>query len=112
MAPPRTMRLAGRMPPNFSTRVLSLGAGCSEERLQRMRAWIADWILSTRPDSIGTVTAGTFTQLESRTWSAIQHWTKLCITGHWFNIQARGWPTDNGIVELLRDHGVCYAVKS
>ncbi len=23
-----------------------------------------------------------------------------------FNIQARGWPTDNGIVELLRDHGV------
>ena len=55
-----------------------------------MGAWIADWILSTRPDSIGTVTAGTFTQLESRTWSAIQHWTKLCITGHWFNVQARG----------------------
>ena len=27
-------------------------------------AWIGDWILSTRPDSIGTVTAGTFTQLE------------------------------------------------
>lgn len=53
-------------------------------------AWIADWIISTRPDSIGTVTAGTFTQLESRTWAAIQHWTKLCITGHWFHIQARG----------------------
>lgn len=53
-------------------------------------AWIADWILSTRPDSIGTVTAGTWTQLESRTWAAIQHWTKLCITGHWFHIQARG----------------------
>src|ERR1017187_4448385 len=55
-----------------------------------MGAWIADWILSTRPDSIGTVTAGTCTELESRTWSAIQHWTKFCITGHWFNIQARG----------------------
>jgi len=55
-----------------------------------MGAWIADWILSTRPDSIGTVTAGTFTQLESRTWAAIQHWTKLCITGDWFNVQARG----------------------
>jgi hypothetical protein len=55
-----------------------------------MGAWIADWILSTRPDSIGTVTAGTFTQLESRTWAAIQHWTKLCVTGHWFHIQARG----------------------
>jgi hypothetical protein len=53
-------------------------------------AWIADWIISTRPDSIGTVTAGTFAQLESRTWAAIQHWTKLCVTGHWFEIQARG----------------------
>ncbi|MGO9270814.1 MAG: terminase [Terriglobia bacterium] len=55
-----------------------------------MGAWIADWILSTRPDSIGTVTAGTFTQLESRTWAAIQHWTKLCITAPWFHIQQHG----------------------
>ena len=39
-----------------------------------MGAWIADWILSTRPGSIGTVTAGTFTQLESRTWAAIRRW--------------------------------------
>ena len=53
-------------------------------------AWIADWILSTRPRSIGTVTAGTYIQLENRTWAAIRYWTKLCITGHWFDIQARG----------------------
>lgn len=52
-------------------------------------AWIGDWILSTRPDSIGTVTAGTYVQLETRTWAALRHWTKLCITGHWFDIQAR-----------------------
>jgi hypothetical protein len=55
-----------------------------------MGAWIGDWILSTRPDSIGTVTAGTWPQLESRTWAALQYWTKLCVTGHWFLIQARG----------------------
>ncbi len=55
-----------------------------------MGAWIGNWILSTRPDSIGTVTAGTFTQLESRTWAALQHWTRMCITGDWFDIQARG----------------------
>jgi hypothetical protein len=55
-----------------------------------MGAWITDWILSTRPDSKGTVTAGTFTQLESRTWAAIQYWTKLCITAHWFDVQAGG----------------------
>lgn len=55
-----------------------------------MGAWIADWIISTRPNSIGTVTAGSFQQLEERTWAAIQLWTKLCITAHWFDIQSRG----------------------
>lgn len=55
-----------------------------------MGAWIAWWILSTRPNSIGTVTAGTFTQLDSRTWAAIQGWGKLCITSRWFDIQAHG----------------------
>jgi hypothetical protein len=53
-------------------------------------AWIVWWILSTRPGSDGTVTAGTFTQLESRTWAAIQWWGKLCITVHWFEIQSAG----------------------
>ena len=55
-----------------------------------MGAWIAWWILSTRPGSIGTVTAGTFTQLESRTWAAIQKWGKLCVTSHWFDTQSAG----------------------
>ena len=54
-------------------------------------AWIGNWILSTRPDSIGTVTAGTWRQqLENRTWAALVYWTSMCVTGHWFNIQARG----------------------
>jgi len=34
--------LAGRMPPNFAARALSLGSGCSNERLERMRTWLAD----------------------------------------------------------------------
>lgn len=55
-----------------------------------MGAWIADWILSTRPHSMGTVTAGTYKQLDERTWAAIQYWTKLSITAHWFDIQANG----------------------
>jgi len=53
-------------------------------------AWITDWILSTRPYSIGTVTANTYPQLESRTWAAIQRWTRLCITSHWFHVRAKG----------------------
>lgn len=55
-----------------------------------MGAWIADWVLSTRPDSIGTVTAGTATQLKERTWAAIQSWTRVCLTAHWFDILAGG----------------------
>ena len=53
-------------------------------------AWIAWWILSTRPFSIGTVTAGTYTQLEEKTWSAIRSWGRSCITSRWFDIQASG----------------------
>ncbi len=53
-------------------------------------AWITGWIMSTRPKSIGTVTAGTYQQLESRTWAAIRHWMKLCITAHWFDVRAGG----------------------
>lgn len=47
-------------------------------------AWIADWIMSTRPFAQGTVTANTVTQLETKTWPAIEKWTRLCLTGHWF----------------------------
>ena len=53
-------------------------------------AWLTNWILSTRPYSIGTVTANTYPQLESRTWAAIQRWTRLSITGHWFHIRSKG----------------------
>ena len=49
-------------------------------------AWLVDWIMSTRPFSQGTVTANTFIQLQTKTWAAIQHWTNLCITSHWFRI--------------------------
>lgn len=55
-----------------------------------MGAWLAAWILSTRRNSIGTVTAGTYQQLEEKTWAAIQKWMKMCITRHWFDIQASG----------------------
>ncbi len=49
-------------------------------------AWIVDWIMSTRPNAIGTITANTFVQLQTKTWAGIQKWTALCITGHWFRL--------------------------
>jgi hypothetical protein len=55
-----------------------------------MGGWLAAFVLSTRPHSIGTVTAGTATQLSERTWAAIQYWLRLCITAPWFDIMERG----------------------
>jgi len=55
-----------------------------------MGGWIVDWLISTRAHAIGTVTAGTATQLEERTWAAILYWTKLCLTAPWFDLQSRG----------------------
>ena len=49
-------------------------------------AWLVNWIMSTRPHCQGTVTANTVTQLETKTWAAVQRWTKLCLTAHWFQV--------------------------
>ncbi len=51
-------------------------------------AWLVNWIKDTRPDSIGTVTANTFSQLQTKTWAAIQKWAKLAITRDWWEIGA------------------------
>lgn len=60
---------------------VSSGHGIGKSTLQ---AWLVDWIMSTRPSCRGTITANTATQLETKTWAAIQTWTKRCITAHWF----------------------------
>lgn len=62
---------------------ISSGHGSGKSTLA---AWLVDWLMSTRPDAQGTITANTFTQLETRTWAQIQKWTKMCITGHWFHV--------------------------
>ena len=51
-------------------------------------AWLVDWLMSTRPNCRGTITANTFPQLMSKTWPALKRWTALCITGHWFVLTA------------------------
>jgi hypothetical protein len=52
-------------------------------------AWIAGWILSTRPHSVGTVTANTWPQLASKTWPTILRWMKMSINAHWFELGAQ-----------------------
>jgi hypothetical protein len=51
-----------------------------------MSGWLVDWIMSTRPLAQGTVTANTSAQLETKTWSQVAKWTKMCVTAHWFNL--------------------------
>jgi hypothetical protein len=77
----------GRAPVMPILMALSSGHGTGKSTLG---GWIAVWLLSTRPHSIGTVTANTFKQLDSRTWAAICLWAKRSITAHWFDIQKNG----------------------
>src|SRR3990167_3551502 len=53
-----------------------------------MCAMLVDWIMSTRPDAQGVVTANTAVQLETKTWATIARWTAMCLTGHWFTINS------------------------
>lgn len=46
------------------------------------------FIMSTRPDCKGTITANTITQVKTKTWSELKKWTARCITGHWFEVTA------------------------
>jgi hypothetical protein len=55
-----------------------------------MGGWIVDFIMSTRPHCDLTVTAGTYTQLEARTWPAIKFWKKLSLTAPWFDVMEGG----------------------
>lgn len=47
-------------------------------------AMIILFIMSTRPNCKGIVTANTSDQLRTKTWAELGKWHKRCITGHWF----------------------------
>ncbi len=65
--------------------VVSSGHGVGKSVLAGM---LVNFIMSTRPQSHGTVTANTSTQLETKTWATITRWTQACLTAHWFVINS------------------------
>jgi len=71
----------GHTPVSPIRRAVASGHGIGKSALT---AWIVLWLMSTRPDSRGTITANTYVQLETKTWAAIQKWHKLCLTASWF----------------------------
>jgi hypothetical protein len=49
-------------------------------------AWLIRWIMDTRPQCKGVVTANTAAQLRSKTWAELAKWHNLGITSHWFTL--------------------------
>src|SRR6188768_1178016 len=60
---------------------VSSGHGAGKGALTGM---LVNFLMSTRRDAKGTVTANTSTQLDDKTWAAILFWHKLSLTHHWF----------------------------
>lgn len=49
-----------------------------------MVAWLIYFLMSTRTDTRGVVTANTQAQLENRTWPELAKWHNLALNKHWF----------------------------
>ena len=60
---------------------VSSGHGAGKGALTGM---LVNFIMSTRRDAKGTVTANTSTQLDDKTWASILFWNKLSLTANWF----------------------------
>ncbi|MEW5882082.1 MAG: terminase [Pseudomonadota bacterium] len=51
-----------------------------------LTAWLTLWVLATRPNARGTVTANTGAQLSSKTWAEIAKWTRRSLVADWFEV--------------------------
>lgn len=49
-----------------------------------LTAWLIKFILDTRPNSKGSVTATTDEQLRTKTWAELGKWHHMSLTKHWF----------------------------
>ncbi|WP_419601577.1 hypothetical protein, partial [Thiolapillus sp.] len=72
----------GRTPTKPRQIAVASGHGVGKSALSAM---LILYILSTRPNAIGTVTANTSVQLNTKTWAEVSKWWRLCAVGHWFN---------------------------
>jgi hypothetical protein len=69
-----------------SVRVSGHGVGKSA-----VVAWVIQWLMSTRKNMRGVVTANTQAQLETKTWPELAKWHKLLINSHWFKWRATAY---------------------
>lgn len=71
-------------------------------------AWLALWLMSTRPNARGVVTASTAPQLESKTWAQIAAWTRRCITRDWWDVST-GRGSMKLVARVAPESWNCYA---
>ena len=64
---------------------ISSGHGIGKGALTGM---IVSFLMSTRRNCKGVVTANTNDQLQDKTWAAIQTWVRMCLTSHWFELNS------------------------
>ncbi len=54
-------------------------------------SWIIYWLMSTRRDCRGVVTANTGGQLQTKTWPELAKWHALALNNHWFQWTAQSF---------------------
>ncbi len=62
---------------------VSSGHGIGKGALTGM---LVAFLMSTRRDCKGVITANTNTQLQDKTWANVEIWVKRCLTAHWFEL--------------------------
>lgn len=65
--------------------LMSVGSGHGIGK-SALVAWLILWIMSTRPNCRGTVTASTVTQLQTKTVPELVKWHARAINRHWFRV--------------------------
>lgn len=53
-----------------------------------LTAWLVCWLMSTRPNAKGVVTANTASQLETKTWAEIKKWLNRSLVKDMFEVKA------------------------
>jgi hypothetical protein len=90
----RARNFDGRKAVDAIREAVASGHGISKSATTAM---LVSWIMSTRPDARGVITASTAVQLESKTWAEILKWSRRCITGHWWTVT-----TGRGSMRMMR----------
>jgi hypothetical protein len=52
-------------------------------------AWLIMFLLATRPHAMGTITANTMRQLDTKTWGELRKWGALALMSHWFQVKSK-----------------------